>query len=229
MRYTSAQRPAIAKAAPGAVVRKAAKVTAPVSPPVRGEYKRPRSSLPGKTTVKATPKPKVVAKAKVEPKPEPKPIVEAEPKPKPKVEVKPKSILKPARKGNVEYIRHCTEAPPDTNGGLLPATESIQNSTVSRFPTSEWDYKNLPIDLPDRYKPLAFKKQESGETLEGGEKPTKLVSLLPLAQKSFFPHFADFCVTQKFHEHLVSDSWTARGRAVIRNYAVVRYRLKSKA
>ena len=119
--------------------------------------------------------PKVEAEAKVEAKP----IVraEAKPKPDPKAGVKPKSILKPTRKIEAGfYIRHCTEGSPGRRG-LAPLSDRVAYSTMSQYPISEWDMDNLPIDLPDRHKRLAFKRQESKETTELGARPTKVVSL----------------------------------------------------
>lgn len=126
--------------------------------------------------------PKVEAKAKVEAKPI--------------VEVKPKSVLKPTRKINVdEYVRHCTKGSPDQRG-LPSPSESIANSTMSRYPLSEWDMDRLPIDMPDRFKKLAFKRQESKETSDLEAQPTKVVSL-PFFPSLFIPppplFLTDFC------------------------------------
>lgn len=155
--------------------RETAQVTAPVSSPARGVCKRPRSSLPVKTAVKAPTMPKVEAKAKVEAEPIVEAEAEPEPEPAPKAEVKPKSILKPTKvRGADYYIRHCGEAPPGQQGGLRPVSESIAKSTVSRIPLSEWNIDILPINLPDRYKKLAFK---SKETLDLEARTTKVVSL----------------------------------------------------
>lgn len=178
--------------------------------------------VPVKPAAEAPTMPKVEAEAKVEQNP----IVRPEPEPEssPKVEVKPKSILKPTRKINAEfYIQHCLEDAPD-KGFLVPASDSIVNSTARRFPLSEWNIDTLPINMPDRYKKLAFKSKQT-------EGPTKVVSLHHLLFNILcFPRsFLLTFVTQIFPEDPVRDSWTASGRAVIRNYAVVRYRLKSKA
>lgn len=218
---------------------------AAVPPPARGVSKRARSRLPVKVTAKATAKATVTAtvmatvkapaKAPARAPAKAPAKVPAKASAKARVEAKPKSILKPARNSDAEYVQYCSEGPPAKRGGLQQPTGTIADTTMSRFPTGEWDLDNLPSNQPDRYAETVSCEQEIKATLDLGARPTKVVSFYPPLLPAFssspvllFSPLLTF-VTQIFHEHLVSDSWTARGRAVIRNYAVVHYRLKSKA
>ncbi len=150
VRYTTAQRAAIARAAAAAASRRPAKVMAPAPPPVRGGYKRVRSAVP------------VKAKAK------------------PKVEVQVKSILKPARSSNVEYVKHCIDAPPIKGRLLRAATENIRNSTCSRFPTAEWRIDHIPINARDWFDRTVLDAQEARKARgEEGPLAPKVVSVPP--------------------------------------------------
>lgn len=161
VRHTPAQRAAISKVAAVAAARRPVKAMAPVlasaPAPKTGAPKRTRSLIP--VRVNAKPQPKAT-----------------------KLVVKPKSILKPARNGDAAFVQHCSEGPPARKGGFRQPSETIANTTMSRFPTSMWGSMALPIDLPDRFAKPVFHWTRA----------TKVVSLPLVISLAVFA-FANLC------------------------------------